>query len=881
MLRLLHILPAALLLTAVACTSLEVEDTPREETVLTDDGVCVNQSALLSGKARIQVSEETAAKIEADAESFIRENAAAGIKSIRRTFPADGRFEERTRRCGLHLWYDVTFDSSTPLTKAGSSLKSLDGIGPVEFIPRLKRPKWQDVTWQHATLAAYSDAKPAEAPLIFNDPGLREQWHYYNRGLKSTDAADGCDINILPVWSNYKCGDENVIVAVVDGGIDYNHKDLAANMWHNPEQSGNKVYGYNFINDSYTIQAEDHGTHVAGIIAAVNNNGIGGCGVAGGDAATGTPGVKLISCQIFSQGSDQSGDDIKAIKWAADHGAVICQNSWAYDEAGYMPRSTKQAIDYFNEYAGTDLDGNQTGPMKGGLVIFAASNEATDKKTYPPCYEGVLAVSALGADYRLASYSNYGDWVDIAAPGGDNDNYILSTISKNNYAYYSGTSMAAPHVAGVAALVIANYGGEGFTREELVSILMGHTTDISGDNPSKYPGVGLVNAHAAIGENTSGPSFSISDCSLQPFGRRISADISIIEEDGHDSWISAARIYYSDSPFSSTEGIPYLTSYIRSPGSRSPFHLESGYLEYGRHYYVSVALTDEFGNLTPPTPVAELETAADLPPEIVPEVPGDGFLIHSHESIALKYDVSDPYQDEVTVEMESDDPTATTLSISGNLVEVGIRGYDSVRGTHSFTLIATDITGLQERLTVHYTVLENNPPVVVKPIPDLILDKKTGHNLPLSEFFDDADGETLSYTFSGDNLGLLRLEQDGKGMLVVTPLQYGTATVTVTAADGLGETVSQTFRVLSKDTSKILEFYPNPVKDGKLFIRSGSAQTATLTFRNAAGSTVLSTSVTVDAFSVECLDISTFTAGAYRLEATVGGDTAIYTIIKL
>ena len=868
-----------MLLSATACTSLKM-DVTQEESVLTDDGISVKQSALQRGKARIYVSEELAAAIEADEESFLRNNT-AGITSIRRTFPDAGQFEERTRRCGLHLWYDVTFDAGTPLTKAGSSIKSLDGIGTVEFIPRLRRPKWQDVTWQHTTLAAYSAAKPATVPSVFNDPELKEQWHYYNRNLKSAYAVDGCDINIVPVWNNYKCGDENVIVAVVDGGIDYNHKDLAANMWHNPEQSGNKIYGYNFINDTYTIQAEDHGTHVAGIIAAVNNNGIGGCGVAGGNYEAGIPGVKLLSCQIFSQGSDESGDDIKAIKWAADHGAVICQNSWAYDDADYMPSSTKQAIDYFNEFAGTDMHGHQTGPMMGGLVVFASGNEHTDTKTYPPCYEGVIAVSALGADYRLASYSNYGDWLDIAAPGGEDDNFIFSTISKNNYAYYCGTSMAAPHVAGVAALIIANYGGEGFTREDLISILTGHTTDISGDNPSKYPGIGLVNAHAAIAANTSGPAFSISDCTLQPMGRKITANVSVAEDDGQQSWISSGRIYYSDRPFTSEEDIPYSTSYIRSTIDQSPFYMESGNLDYGTRYYAAVALTDEFGNLTPLTQITAIDTEADLPPVIVPQTPGDNFIVHSHESVVFRYDVSDPYLDEVTTEMESDDAGATTISVSGTLVEVNIRGYDSALGDHVFTLTATDVTGMQATLTVHYTVLANNPPEIVQPIPDLILDKKDSRSLDLQDFFKDADGETLSYTLSGDNLELLKLILDKSGTLVVTPVKYGIVDVTVTATDGLGGTVSQTFKVLSRDSSKLLEFYPNPVRDGKLYIRSGSVQTASLVFKNSAGSTVLSTTVTIEAFSPQCLDISAFTAGAYRLETTVGGSTETYTIVKL
>jgi hypothetical protein len=116
------------------------------------------------------------------------------------------------------------------------------------------------------------------------------------------------------------------------------------------------------------------------------------------------------------------------------------------------PESDKAAIDYFVKYAGFDENGNQTGPMAGGLVVFAAGNDAVNVG-YPSDYENCMAVSAIAGDYTEAYYTNYGDWVDIAAPGGDEfkNHLVISTVPDNKYAGFQGTSMACPHVSGVAA----------------------------------------------------------------------------------------------------------------------------------------------------------------------------------------------------------------------------------------------------------------------------------------------------------------------------------------------------------------------------------------------------------------------------------------------
>ena len=270
------------------------------------------------------------------------------------------------------------------------------------------------------------------------------------------------------------------------------------------------IYGFNFTSDNYsgTITAEDHGTHVAGTIAAVNNNGIGVAGIAGGDYAKGKQGVRIMACQTGPGAAYIA----SAFTYAADNGAVITQNSWGCD-----PSYTAifQAIDYFNRYAGQD-NGVQVGPMDGGLCIFAAGNSSSSTQdVFPADYEGVMAVASIGADYEIAYYSNYGDWVDITAPGGDaaKRQQILSTIPNNKYGEMQGTSMACPHASGVAALIVSAFGGEGFTRENLWDIMVSGVRDIYEYNP-KYEGMlgaGLIDAELCLTSYGPNPPEPVTD----------------------------------------------------------------------------------------------------------------------------------------------------------------------------------------------------------------------------------------------------------------------------------------------------------------------------------------------------------------------------------
>lgn len=432
-----------------------------------------------------------------------------GVKSLSRLFPLDTRNEARTRKAGLHRWYAVEFNEEENLDNAARALAALPEVMRVEFNRRHDRI----VSSNPAMVSGTGTAKPAtrSGSAVFNDPDLGLQWHYINTGDKNlySGIKEGADVNCGAAWK-LCTGDPRIIVAVVDDCVQWDHPDLAANMWCNEaelngqpgvDDDGNgyvdDIYGYNFVTDgSLRLMSgleASHGTHVAGTVAAVNNNGIGGCGIAGGNGSP-ESGVKIMSCQVFYGDNGGTASVIaNAVKYAADMGAAIIQCSFGYG-AGYpssdeeyqsIASAEKDAIDYFTSTKNCDA-------LDGGLAIFAAGNEMYRTSVYPGAYKDYISVTAMSCDYTPAYYTNYGPGCNIAAPGGDvyqsylergsEASQVYSTVNGGEYGYMQGTSMACPHVSGVAALGLsyALQLGRTFSHDEYVSLLLTSVNSIDG-----------------------------------------------------------------------------------------------------------------------------------------------------------------------------------------------------------------------------------------------------------------------------------------------------------------------------------------------------------------------------------------------------------------
>ncbi len=315
-------------------------------------------------------------------------------------------------------------------------------------------------------------------------------------GLRNTGQAGGTagiDINPVPAWAT-TTGTQDVVVGVIDSGIRYTHQDLADNMWVNPgEVAGNGVDddGNGYIDDVHGINAIDgsgdpdddnnHGTHVAGTIAATGFNGSAHVGVA---YNTRLMGLKFLA----ADGSGSTSDAIRCIEYAIAHGADVLNNSWG---GGGFSQALADAIEAANQ--------------AGILFLAAAGNSTSDNDStpsYPSNYESanVIAVAAIDRAGALADFSSYGSTtVDIAAPGVAI--YSSTAASDSSYASFNGTSMATPHVAGVAALLRSAYPGAGIT--ELRNRLLIAATPLPSLAGRVATG-GMVNAGAAMALSADG-----------------------------------------------------------------------------------------------------------------------------------------------------------------------------------------------------------------------------------------------------------------------------------------------------------------------------------------------------------------------------------------
>jgi subtilisin family serine protease len=424
-------------------------------------------------------------------------------------------------------------------------------------------------------------------------------WALNNTGVYAGGTADA-DIDAPEAW-DIQTGSDNVVVAVIDTGLDYNHEDLSANAWVNPgevpgngvDDDGNgyvdDVHGYDFYNgDSDPLDDHAHGTHCSGTIAAAGNNGIGIVGV--------NWRARIIALKAFNQyGGGSTMAAIASIEYATmmkqrGISVVAMSNSWG--STSYS-QSMKDAISAANN--------------AGILFVAAAGNYSRNNDAtpfYPASYNVPNVISVAASDYNdnLASFSCYGATsVDLAAPGVS----ILSTIPGNGYSSWNGTSMATPHVTGVAALVRAEF--PGITHIDIKDRVLGGVDPIPG-MAGKVATGGRLNARGALDGAAPPP-----DPPSPPTGLVAIAEYQQISLDWNDNTepeLTGYRVYRSATP-----GAPYSLMGTATQSSYTDASVNGA----STYYYVVTALcnqgaesdcSNEANATTPPTPPTGLVAAA-------------------------------------------------------------------------------------------------------------------------------------------------------------------------------------------------------------------------------------------------------------------------------
>jgi subtilisin family serine protease/outer membrane lipoprotein-sorting protein len=610
--------------------------------------LCIQNGYPQSAEIKVKFTEEFVQRIETSKvlrnqygvpeygiSGFDSLNNVFSVQELERVFPYSPRFEKRHRKHGLHRWYRLK--TKVPHADNPACIVAYEDCAYIERAEVPLEKKFFD-GYQHPSREAGVLAET-------DDPLFGQQWHFENAG--QTDGMVGADIDLKKAW-DIQQGSPEVVVAIIDGGLDIYHEDLADNLWINTiEENGqdgidddgngyiDDIHGYGFADHAGNFFPDYHGVHVGGTVAAVNNNGIGVSGVAGGSGAG--DGVRIMSCAVFS-GFNQDGFD-QAFVYAADNGAIIAQNSWGYSLPGVFEQSVLDAIDYFIANAGYDENGDPIGLMQGGLVVFAAGNEDSSADYYPGYYARVMAVASTDHNDVRSDFSNYGSWVDIAAPGSN----VFSTFPYNTYQHMSGTSMACPHVSGVAALIVSEFGGTGYTPDRVWGRLLGTTESIDAQNDT-YVGLlgsGRLNAFNALQTDDGEPPSAIDDLAvIETAAFEVTLSWTAADANAGDGTCAGYDIWYATFPidqsnFNAARRVanPPLP---KQPGETEIFEVTS--LEPSTIYYFAIAAYNLYGSSSAISNVVQT-TTTDMP-EIHLEPDSLVAFVDPDESAQLNFTLS-------------------------------------------------------------------------------------------------------------------------------------------------------------------------------------------------------------------------------------------------
>lgn len=492
------------------------------------------------------------------------------------------------------------FDGDLYLMRSAGDLRTAESVALLSKEPKIAYAASNDVI----TAIEPVEQKPAGAPKTLLDEGAPQEnvpndldsrlWGLRNQGQDGGKA--GADIRATTAWSTQTGKTNGPIIAVIDTGVDYTHPELAGNAWTNPDPNAPDRHGYDFVNnDPDPMDDHSHGTHCSGTIAAKGNN---GAGIVGVNWDAQIMGLKFLS----GSGSGSTADAVRAVLYASEKGARITSNSWG--GGGF-----NQAL----------YDALKASPA---LHIFAAGNSRSDndaRPSYPATYDldNIVSVAASDRNDQRASFSNWGRrTVDLAAPGKD----ILSTVPGNDYKVYSGTSMATPHVAGVAGLIASQY--PGISNDQIKARLM-NGVDRLPEWSSLVASGGRLNAASALENDSVAPAAPGDFKAVHSGATHVHVQWTA---SGDDNWTGNASSYelrWSDRPivdqpdacegavsFEQATLVP--TNLPQAPGATEDGHIELAPSGQQRTLYLALKIVDNVGNRSVMVPAQVTVPAATV-----------------------------------------------------------------------------------------------------------------------------------------------------------------------------------------------------------------------------------------------------------------------------
>jgi len=460
----------------------------------------------------------------------------------------------------------------------------------------------------------------AQANLVPNDPSFVNQWH-----LQKVSAPAAWDLTT---------GSSAVKVAVIDSGVDPAHPDLVNKL----------VPGYNFLGGSTsdTHDVYGHGTAVAGVIGADTNSGIGVAGLGWNSSVM--PLVVVSSSNIATYA-----DIASAINYAADHGAKVINMSLG----GTSYSSTLQsAVNY--------------AWSKGVVIVAAAGNNSSSAGFYPAALNNVVAVSATESNDTLSSFSNFGSWITVSAPG----NYIFTTNNGGGYGNWQGTSFASPQVAAVAALLFAK--NPSLSNQQVVDLIRNNADDLGAAGFDTSFGWGRINAYRAIQAVQSTPNLSVSITSPVS-NSSVSGTVNVTTSVSSQAPVSRVDLY--------VDGLLYATN------SSSPFTFgwdTTGLT--GSHTLMAKAFDSSGYSATSSPTTVSIGQVDSTPPDV--QVTG---VVYDGKSRTITASVSDAQSAIVKVEFYVDGKLKATDTANPWSVKINARPMGG--GSHSVQARAYDTAG--------------------------------------------------------------------------------------------------------------------------------------------------------------------------------------------